>query len=150
MDGGLGPNKLYGGNGNDVMTGGESSKDALYGEAGNDRLYGGAGADTLFGGDGNDVIIGGSGADKMYGGANADIFVFTREYAKDVVYDYVDGLDKLSLSGTGLGFGNLIITQSKGAAVIKSTDGSLFVTIGGAGGLIGLDDFADTNDFLLA
>jgi VCBS repeat-containing protein len=150
LDGGLGPNKLYGGNGNDTLVGGESGKDALYGEEGNDRVFGGAGADTLYGGNGNDVMVGGLGADKMFGGAGNDIFVFTQEYARDIIYDYVDGFDQLSLSGTNLDFGKLVISQSGANAIITSSDGSLYVSIIGAGGMIDATDFVDANDFLLA
>jgi VCBS repeat-containing protein len=143
-------NKLYGGDGHDTLIGGAGS-DTLYGDAGNDVLYAGGGkSDALYGGDGRDILYGGTGSDKFYGGADADLFVFTGKGGKDVVYDYVDGVDKLSLEDTGLTFDDLVISASKGSAIIKAIDGSMSVTILNAAGLIDHNDFVDVNDFLVA
>jgi Ca2+-binding RTX toxin-like protein len=111
-------------------------------------LFAGAGkSNSLFGGDGEDTLYGGAGSDKFYGGADSDIFVFTGKSGKDIVYDYVDGVDKLSLAGTGLDFDDLIISVSKTSAVIKAVDGSMSVTILNAAGLIDIHDFVDVPDF---
>ena len=87
------------------------------------------------------MLVGGAGLDKVSGGAGSDIFVFTNDRLRDVVNDYVDGVDKLSLSGTGLTFEDLIITTSNANAIITSVDGSLSVSILNAGGLIDANDF---------
>jgi VCBS repeat-containing protein len=144
LDGGANKDWLSGGEGADILLGG-LGVDTLYGDAGDDRLGGGLGNDTLFGGEGRDILIGGGGADKFYGGANADIFVFGNDRNKDRIYDYVDGIDKLSLSGTGFGFGDLIITKSNGSAVLKNADGRVYMTIDGAAGLIDASDFVDVD-----
>ncbi len=62
-------------------------------------ITGGAGADTLSGGDGADTLIGGAGNDRFYGGAGADHFVFASGMGQDVVLDFEDNLDTITLHG---------------------------------------------------
>lgn len=66
--------------GNDVTN-------ALGGNDGNNRIYGEGGADALAGFGGKDFLTGGDGA---------DMFVFIAKSDKEIVTDYVDGVDKLT------------------------------------------------------
>lgn len=79
--------------------------DTLQGGAGNDQIHGEAGTDALLGGLGADTLHGGDGKDRLTGGADADRFVFATAAeagvgaARDVVADFVAGLDRIDLSG---------------------------------------------------
>ncbi len=83
--------------GNDVVTAGNGN-DSAYGGHGNDVLLGGAGSDWLNGESGNDVLVGGTGLDRMWGGQGADVFQFEVGGGLDIVYDYVDGVDKIRIA----------------------------------------------------
>lgn len=86
---------------------GNSGNDRLTGNAGANMLLGGAGADTLSGGAGADTLNGGAGRDVMFGGVDSDrdVFVFravadsARGVSRDVIHDFVSGVDVLDLSG---------------------------------------------------
>jgi Ca2+-binding RTX toxin-like protein len=69
------------------------------GGAGHDLLVGGAGFDALIGGTGNDTLEGGRGFDVLTGGEGADYFIFNRGDGTDVVMDFQQGVDKISLNG---------------------------------------------------
>ncbi len=128
--GGTGGNDtLYGEGGNDELFGdvsgslGASLAD-LSSYGGDDTLYGGVGDDTLFGdaglgslgsgfsfvdngNGGNDLLSGGAGTDTLYGGSGSDIFsIDSTETAgslllADLIGDYVDGTDKVQITGVG-------------------------------------------------
>ena len=98
---------LKGGDGNDDLGGGDGS-DRLYGESDNDTLYGNDGQDILYGGLGDDFLSGGTSADLLTGNDGRDTLVIE---GGDLVYDYLDGTDRLGLSN-GLSFADLIITQA--------------------------------------
>jgi Ca2+-binding RTX toxin-like protein len=92
---------------NDNLVGGANSDD-LFGGLGNDTLQGGAGSDRLFGEQGIDRLIGGSGSDTFTGGAGNDTIVLeyfngsTVAQDLDVVNDFVQGQDKIDLTGMGI------------------------------------------------
>ena len=82
--------------------------DTLNGNGGNDILNGDGGNDTLNGGDGDDRPDGGAGRDTLTGGSGADTFTFTNGAAagngagtgnanRDVITDFVQGVDKINL-----------------------------------------------------
>jgi serralysin len=101
---GAGNDYLYGRDGNDTLYG-EAGNDTLYGDLGDDKLYGGAGNDTLYGGFGDDYLDGGAGNDTLYGRAGKDSFylgydVKSGVLAKDTIFDFVQGEDKIVLSKT--------------------------------------------------
>jgi Ca2+-binding RTX toxin-like protein len=98
---------LKGGDGKDEMTGGDGS-DRLYGENDNDTLSGETEQDVLYGGAGDDFLNGGANSDRLYGGGGSDLFVLE---AGDLIYDYLDGTDKLGLSSS-LSFNDLTITPT--------------------------------------
>ena len=92
---------------------GKAGNDTIRGLGGNDRLFGDAGNDRLFGDNANDRLDGGVGTDSLTGGANVDTFVFKRGYGHDTVLDYVAGIDKIDLSGTGAhGFGGIHLVKN--------------------------------------
>jgi Ca2+-binding RTX toxin-like protein len=69
----------------------------IVGTIGNDVLTGGAGNDTITGGVGRDVLTGGAGADTF------DFNRYTETFAgvanRDLITDFVSGIDKLDFSG---------------------------------------------------
>ena len=77
-----------GGAGTDTL----STIEDLIGSNFNDTLTGNSGANRLTGGAGNDTLTGGTGA---------DIFAFSNAGGSDVVMDFRNGTDKLSISGFG-------------------------------------------------
>jgi len=82
---------------------------AVLGTAGNDTVTmtttsdvtidGRGGADTLTGGAGNDLLDGGADADNLTGGGGTDRFVLAVGTGTDIVEDFADGIDKISVSG---------------------------------------------------
>ena len=101
---------LKGGDGNDEIIGGDGS-DRLYGESGNDTLSGGNGRDILYGGAGDDLLDGGASNDLLTGSGGSDTFILTEGKGSDAIYDYLDGTDRLGLSGS-FSFSDLRITQT--------------------------------------
>jgi Ca2+-binding RTX toxin-like protein len=100
-----------GGSGRDTISGfeslaGSAHADRLVGSSGANLLGGAAGADTLFGGGGNDTLVGGSGRDSLFGGSGSDRFDFNAvtdsgvdPATRDVVADFVRGVDRIDLAG---------------------------------------------------
>ncbi|MGV8712956.1 MAG: calcium-binding protein, partial [Nitrosomonas sp.] len=84
-----------------ILTG-NSGANSLTGNDGNDILWGLSGNDILKGENDNDVLIGGAGNDELTGGNGADIFWFNSTANatsnKDVIADFVSGIDKLHFS----------------------------------------------------
>jgi serralysin len=92
---------------NDVISG-TAANAHLFGGRGDDRISGFGGNDTLHGEAGADTLIGGSGRDVLFGGADSarDIFVFNAPSesilgiaTRDVVRDFVSGIDGIWLAG---------------------------------------------------
>lgn len=85
---------------------GGAGVDRLSGNAGANILLGNGGADTLKGGAGADQLTGGLGKDLLYGGVDAvqDVFAFASVAdsaagtKRDVIYDFVSGIDLLDVS----------------------------------------------------
>ena len=149
ISGGKGDDRITGGNGNDILSGdkgndtisgghghdkllGGKGNDSLHGGAGDDKLLGGKGHDTLLGGDGNDILSGnrgddllegGEGTDTLSGGHGHDIFVLEADGYRDIISDFVDGSDRLQLSGH-LTFDNLIITNNSNNTGVLILDGA--------------------------
>jgi len=95
----------------------------LGGNAGNNRLVGGDGADALWGGKGNDVLIGGDGVDAFY---------FRPGAGREVIEDYVDGVDGIAFaSGTQVtSFQDLVdhhIKDVKGGMLISGDGTEIFI-----------------------
>ena len=126
LTGNGGTDTLIGGSGEDRLAGG-SGRDSLLGSGGGDRLNGGDGADTLKGGGGRDNLAGGAGADRLFAGDGSDIliggggkdrFIFRGGDDFNVVKDFQNGIDKLSILGAP-GFNALSISETAGDAVIR-------------------------------
>ena len=100
----------------------------LAGRDGDDVLIGGGVNDLLRGGDGNDVLNGGTGGnDRLLGGdGDGDIFEFNAGWGIDRIEDgFADnGIEKIRFDGVSdrgggaLDFGDLVITDNGGDAVI--------------------------------
>jgi Ca2+-binding RTX toxin-like protein len=120
--------------GEDVLEG-LGGDDLLRGGAGNDILLGGTGDDLLVGDAGDDFLNGGRGCDTLTGGAGVDTFVVWRGQGSEVITDFVDGTDRIGLSG-GLTFNRIQIVQGTGIdsgntwLKVKSS-GELLATISG-------------------
>ncbi|MCB9994386.1 MAG: hypothetical protein H6873_12110 [Hyphomicrobiaceae bacterium] len=91
---------VEGRSGNDVLKGGGHA-DRLAGGSGNDHLNGRGSDDRLAGGSGSDVVAGGRGNDALFGGGGDDLFVFALHSGNDTVFDYSDGIDRLSFRAFG-------------------------------------------------
>ncbi|MEL6913149.1 MAG: calcium-binding protein [Pseudomonadota bacterium] len=115
IDGGKGADNLKGGGGNDSIDGGGGNDfikggtraDVMNGDRGDDRiagnafddvLNGGVGDDTLNAGGNDDTLNGGEGDDRLKGGSGADTFVFEPDMGADLVVDFRDDIDTLSIS----------------------------------------------------
>jgi Ca2+-binding RTX toxin-like protein len=92
-------------NADDVIVATEQS-DLVLGFDGDDDLCGGDGDDIVIAGDGDDTLSGGQGKDILVGGDGADVFRFELdeddgdlEVVRDIIYDFVQGEDKIDLSG---------------------------------------------------
>jgi len=113
---------------------GRGGNDVLRGEKGNDDLYGNRGNDKLFGGNGNDDLMGGGGRDRLAGGNGADNFVFNvaaSAQGRDLVLDFEDGVDTITvLNSSLLSFADITATQV-GADTVLSEDGVEFAVLKG-------------------
>jgi Ca2+-binding RTX toxin-like protein len=115
---------------------GRVGDDELYGEDGDDVLIGDGNAvalspsydDLLDGGAGADLLVGGRGGDTLRGGADADVFEFTVGDGRDVIDDYVVGVDQLRFAGAIPLLGGIQITATKGGALVTySADDSVLL-----------------------
>jgi len=104
---GAGGNDLIYGNGDEDIIYGDSSfndvtggNDFIYGGLGEDTIYGGGGNDCLFGNDDEDLLVGGYGHDTLIGGSGEDIFVFLANGGYDMVMDFSNSNDILSVQRT--------------------------------------------------
>jgi len=137
------PNLLKGTNGSDVIKG-FGSFDALYGFGGNDKLYGGASNDFLDGGKGKDLFVGGSGKD-VFHFRNGDGGFNPLTGKGDIVRDYIDDVDFLSVPGSGLGAVSLVqifdTAAGSGTIVTYSGGGGSFFVKNYFAGQWSNDDF---------
>ena len=135
LDGGDDDDFIQGGSENDTISGSAGS-DILLGDEGNDTLSGGSGADVLLGGAGDDFLDGGTASDRMLGGADADTFVIRPEDINNIIYDFEDLTDKISLVA-GLSFADLTIADNgldTGTTITQTSSGDLLAT------LVGIDE----------
>jgi parallel beta-helix repeat protein len=119
IDGKQGNDQIFGNSGHDTLLGG-SGNDILLGGDGDDTLMGLSGSDRLFGGTGSDRLIGGAGLDSLTGGDGRDVFGLNRKEGRDVILDFQDGYDKLTLAGN-LSWRDLTIAQQGGNTLIRSS-----------------------------
>ena len=127
--GGSGKLNYTGGTGADSVVAG-SGRSTILGGGGFDTIIGGSGMMKADGGDGGDLLIGGSYRDTLTGGAGGDIFRFasTASGGTHIVTDFVQGEDKIDLSGGGYSLADISQTSVKaGSTVIKLQDGTQIV-----------------------
>jgi hypothetical protein len=139
LDGGDGDDTLYGGkeidslfgnNGEDILFG-NRGQDSLIGGEGNDSLYGGKASDILLGSNGDDFLNGENGDDSLIGGSGGDRFSISANSGNDIIVDFADGIDFVSLGG-GLTFSQIFIIQDNSATFIRSiANGEVLATLNG-------------------
>ena len=157
LHGGAGGDFLFGGRGRDTASyeGAEAGVTADLaarmentGEAAGDRFFGiedlqgSAFDDVLRGTAGANRLAGEGGDDTLTGRGGADRFVFTAGFGQDVVTDWEDGTDRLDFSRNAelFGFADLTIEDRGADAVVSDASGNA-VTLIGAAGEIGAEDF---------
>jgi VCBS repeat-containing protein len=121
---------LYWARGSGVATG------TVTGGAGQDILVGASAADRLSGGEGNDWIAGGGGGDVLSGGNGSDTFAYrafsdSSTAARDVIDDFVSGLDRIDIGA--LGPASISLTPQSGGTLLQATTsaGTLSVLVTG-------------------
>lgn len=136
---------VFGGSGDDLI-------DSSAGSGGN-RLYGQSGDDVFILGS-NDRVFGGAGDDKFYllgsgnvisGSAGADEFwVALGEIPEtsNTITDFELASDVIGISGLGLSFADLTLTQEDGNALIASGDQELAKLLGTNANSLSADNFA--------
>ncbi|MEG4493151.1 calcium-binding protein [Microcoleus sp. D3_18_C4] len=130
--GGPGEDTVIGNGGNDTLRGNRGN-DSIIGGDGDDFLYGGRDNDYLEGGDGNDLVSGEFGNDFLIGGAGRDRFVLESGGGADVILDFQDSEDLITLS-RGLTFPQVIVTQGvDGALITIPATGEILATLRGVG-----------------
>lgn len=137
LRGGSGQDTLVGNQGQDVLTGNAGAdtfragggRDTINGNGGSDTINGNGGRDTINGGGGQDTIDGGNGSDQITGGRGNDVFVLSLGRGRDIVTDFTDGSDSLSLDDN-LSFGDLTIEQRNRGAFISSGNDLLAILEG--------------------
>jgi len=119
----------------------------LIGSQGNDYIIGNQADNLIRGEAGYDILVGGAGADTLVGGGDSDTFVLTPAGgAADIIMDFIDGQDRLSLQG-GLTPNSLTFTQGTGDngnntfVQIAGNDELLAVLVGVNASAIGVADF---------
>lgn len=93
------------------------------------RLTGNAIGNYLLGGAGNDTLNGMGGNDVLFGEAGNDVFVFNSGTGGDVIGDFVQGQDRIDVSGYGLSFAQLQaqFIQNGNVGAIRMANGDLIV-----------------------
>jgi Ca2+-binding RTX toxin-like protein len=128
---------LVGGSGSSIANSDVlSSIENFISGSGSDTITGNGSNNAITGGAGNDVIAGAGGADVLTGGADADTFDFNATgesgigaAARDLIADFVSGIDKLDFStiDARTGFG---VNAGNNAFVFNDVAGAAFTDRG--------------------
>lgn len=143
ITGGYGTDVLHGNEGNDVLCGNQNS-DVIFGDQGDDKIWGGKNNDTLYGNDDNDTLNGNLGDDVLNGGSGFDIFVFTPDFAHDVIEDFKPEDDTLMFRpGTFSDYATLLshLSQEGADAVIRLSDTDFITMVGVDASTLTINDF---------
>lgn len=125
-----GNDMVGGGSGDDMLSGGDGD-DSLYGSDGDDLLVGNDGADLILGGNGADIIGGGAGNDMIMGGAGLDEFHFDAGTGSDVITDFTQGEDVISLlDGGAIDFANSVDDGVRGNSDLSTDDFDFVIAAG--------------------
>jgi len=131
ITGGAGNDSISGGLGDDTING-DAGRDSIFAGDGADTINGGADVDFIFGGAGNDTINGDLGNDQLRGEAGSDVFVFQASNGNDIVHDFVQGEDTLSIQ-VGSAYDSfaeiMAATTQSGSNVLINLTGGNFITI---------------------
>ena len=121
---------------------GSSGDEALFGNRPADILNGGDGNDILLGGKGDDLLTGGLGNDSLTGGDGNDRFLLSPNSGIDIIVDFEDGKDLLSI-GNNLTFSQHSLTQENITTFINpSANGEILAAMNGVSAcLINVADF---------
>ncbi|MEO0834904.1 MAG: hypothetical protein AAFY16_02715, partial [Cyanobacteria bacterium J06642_3] len=106
-----GNNRAYTGDGDDTLILGENNR--IFGEQGSDRFFFTTGGDN--------TVTGGEGADQFWI-ANAEI-----PEAVNMIEDFTSGEDVIGISGLGVNFSDLDITDFEGATLISANGNDLAI-----------------------
>jgi Ca2+-binding RTX toxin-like protein len=139
MRGGDGVDRLLGQVGDDLLNGGGGG-DILRGLVGNDVVAGLFGSDVLDGGKGNDTLIGGKDIDELVGGQGRDRFVVELNSGNDIVRDFQNTIDRITVLGK-VDFSDLDITQKNGSTIISVGNQQIATLRGVNKALINAADF---------
>jgi Ca2+-binding RTX toxin-like protein len=139
MRGGDGIDRLLGQVGDDLLNGGGGG-DILRGLVGNDVVAGLFGSDVLDGGKGNDTLIGGKDIDELLGGVGRDRFVVELNGGNDIVKDFQNTIDRITVLGK-VDFSDLDITQKNGSTIISVGNQQIATLKGVNKALINAADF---------
>ena len=100
------------------------------------QLWGGFGADNLYSGSGNDDFYGGS------DGAT-DVFHFSAGWGLDQIWDFEDGIDRISVAEAGVtSLAQLSVVASGDVAIVTLVGTANQIYVHGAAGRIDAADFA--------
>ncbi|MBL8488745.1 MAG: hypothetical protein JNK22_16860 [Rhodocyclaceae bacterium] len=107
-----------------------AGKLSIDGGGGKDTVIGSAGHDLISGGDyGDDRLDGGLGNDTLTGGSGRDVFVFGKNWGRDVLPDFQDKTDRIDLHGSGaIDIKSLSISMSGTDTVIAFGGGEIVLT----------------------
>jgi Ca2+-binding RTX toxin-like protein len=142
LQGDAGNDTLWGNDGNDTLEGGNGSDWASYSGSARvtaslltgqalytnnydtllsiENLLGGDNNDTLTGSNVANTLAGGLGDDFLTGGSGADTFAYLeRTWDNDIIADFAQNIDRISLIGLGFNFQNLTVTAGAGGAVVS-------------------------------
>ncbi len=123
---------------------GTKKANTLNGTDGGNHIYGLAGKDVIHAMGGKDFIDGGTGNDILTGGAGEDGFRFAdKKFGKDVITDFVDGLDWLSFAPVHADSFDDLNILNNGTTSVTIVMGKNTVTINGIANItLDVDDFA--------
>ena len=121
-----GDNRIYAGEGDDILILGGKSR--IFGEEGNDRFFATSAGDN--------IITGGEGADQFW------IAVAETPDAANTITDFTIGEDVIGISGLGIGFADVSITQQEDNALIIVDGINLGILQGIESNSLDVDNFA--------
>ncbi len=98
---GMGDDFIFGNKSHNEITT-KGGHDYVHGRGGHDQITGNGGKDFLIGGPGADTLDGGLGGDTLKGGTGADLFVLKTGSGKDIIKDFVLGVDFIDVPDVGL------------------------------------------------
>jgi serralysin len=134
----------------DTASGGHATGDSLdsienlRGSAFDDVLVGKGGVNVLRGLGGDDRLTGGGGADRLEGGGGADIFRYpAAAFGQDTIVGFQDGVDQISLVGSGLTFASFAEAQvgANTLLTLKSAPANTITLLNFDAGLLTAGDF---------